>query len=171
MQYTNEILAEHLGKKYNEKAEYIIETHCGAATRVLAGKFKVVGEVPDFSLNEKGTMVVLECVKADALVDRTIAAPVRGIVGQKSAATLNEDTPQSTPGNRPEAVMTPVGESKPLPAPEAKKETIQTEAVEEPPKAKTKTKPVPAPKVVHKHTLTKKAPIVHKGRPIGGKKK
>jgi outer membrane biosynthesis protein TonB len=163
MQYTNEILAEHLGKKFNADAEYIIETHRGAATRVLAGKFKIVGEVPDFSLNEKGTMVVLECVKADALVDRTIAAPVRGIVGQKAAATSVDQTP---PPPEPvvhaeTATMTPVGEAKPLP----------TEEKVEPPKAETK--PVPAPKVVHKHTPAKRVSTAtdRGGKPLGGKKK
>jgi len=63
MQYTPEILAQHLGKNYNPDAHYIIDTHRGASTRILSGRFKIIGEVPDFSLNEKGTMVVLEVME------------------------------------------------------------------------------------------------------------
>lgn len=158
MQYTPEILAEHLGKKYNPDAEYLIETHRGAATRILGGKFKVVGEVPDFSLNEKGTMVVLECVKGDTPVDRSIAAPARGLPGQKSIATAVDQTP-------------------PPPAAVVHEEAIQTEpSVEQVAKPEpVKTKPKQAdPTVIRKSIHVKSPPPTatdRGGKPLGGKKK
>jgi hypothetical protein len=58
-QYTPEILREHLGDKYDPTAEYLVETHRGAAVRCATEELTPVGTVPDFSTNEKGTMVVL----------------------------------------------------------------------------------------------------------------
>jgi hypothetical protein len=57
-------LKEHLGAKFKPDARYIIDTHRGAKTRVSQGTGIVVGEVSDGSLNEEGTMKVVEILPA-----------------------------------------------------------------------------------------------------------
>jgi len=170
MQYTPEILAQHLGKNYNPDAHYIIDTHRGASTRILSGRFKIIGEVPDFSLNEKGTMVVLEVMEplpsdASGGAGRSsIAAPPNTGGGQRSVATRNERTLQSSgTGERSgvEPIVTP--------------EPIKTEPVREPKPEPVKTTPKQAEPAVIPKSIHVKAPTPtatdRGGKPLGGKKK
>lgn len=60
MEYTQEQIKQAVGKSWSAGADYVIDTHRGAASRDLIKEFKRVGEIHDFSLNEKGTMIVLE---------------------------------------------------------------------------------------------------------------
>ena len=62
MDYTPEILKEHLGDAYESDAEYVIETTSSAVARFLDSAYKKVGKVPDSSLNGSGTMVVFKRV-------------------------------------------------------------------------------------------------------------
>jgi hypothetical protein len=159
MQYTTEILAEHLGKKFNPGAEYIIETHRGAATRVLGGKFKIVGEVPDFSLNEKGTMIVLEVIPAEGP-----APALPRPTGVERTVTTSGDASMVQP---PAPIVEP-------PPPVVVHEEAPVEKVE--------TKPIwDKPKVVHKAKTSTKTPAKtpakktvatdRGGKPLGGKNK
>ena len=59
MEYTQDQIKQAVGKHWRPEADYVIDTHRGAASRVGL-RFKRVGEIHDFSLNEKGTMIVLE---------------------------------------------------------------------------------------------------------------
>ena len=121
MQYTTELLAKHLGKKFNPEAAYLIETHSGAMSRVLEGTHKSVGEVPDFSLNEKGTMVVLERRHTPKEhVDSgtsSIEAPTNIPLGQRCIATPVQTV---LPPNPPKARNAPDPTPKPEPKVEAK---------------------------------------------------
>ncbi len=63
MGYTNKFLRATLkqqGIKFEEDAVYIVETHAGVPARLLGGDHEVVAEIPDFSPNEKNTMVLLK---------------------------------------------------------------------------------------------------------------
>ncbi len=59
MGYSPEILTKLLGNKYDRSFDHVIETHQGAARRIAAGTHKKIGEVPDSSDDQNGTMVVL----------------------------------------------------------------------------------------------------------------
>ncbi len=60
MGYTLGALRKSFGKKIRDDREYLIDTHRGAETKIGAGTHTEIGKVPDGSLNEDGTMVVLE---------------------------------------------------------------------------------------------------------------
>ena len=62
MQYTPELLKQHLGRKYEPDADYVIDTHNGAVGRTLDSHWARVGEVPDSAPGEGGTMVVFKRV-------------------------------------------------------------------------------------------------------------
>ncbi len=55
MDYTPEILKEHLGDAYDPDAEYVVDTPNGAVIRAWDSAWKKVGEVPDSRLGNRGT--------------------------------------------------------------------------------------------------------------------
>ena len=62
MPYTDKFIEATLRSQdieYDPEAIYIIETHGGVASRLLEGDHEVVAEIPDFSPNERNTMVLL----------------------------------------------------------------------------------------------------------------
>jgi hypothetical protein len=63
--YTLDDIKNHLGEKFNPEATYILDTHAGARNRIVAGTHRSVGQVPDSTTNENGTMVVLEKLPMD----------------------------------------------------------------------------------------------------------
>ncbi len=63
--YTNKSLQQILGtNKIDLSLEYVLETHRGAKAKLGMGGFREVGKVDDYSLNEEGTMIVLERLPA-----------------------------------------------------------------------------------------------------------
>jgi hypothetical protein len=66
MDYNMEDIKTVLGDKFNPGAEYVLETHRGAAAKKLLD-WVVVGEVPDSTDNDQGTMVIME--KASSIED------------------------------------------------------------------------------------------------------
>ncbi len=65
--YTIQKLQEVLGKTIIKlDGDYVLETHRGAVVKLQSGSFKKIGEVSDYSLNEQGTMVVLEKIPPPA---------------------------------------------------------------------------------------------------------
>ncbi len=58
--YTIADLQKEFGSKINPDRNYVIETHRGAHIKLQTGRFKEIGKVPDYSLNEAGIMIVLE---------------------------------------------------------------------------------------------------------------
>jgi hypothetical protein len=167
MQYTTELLAKHLGSKFDPKATYVIETHAGAASRVMQGTHKSVGEVPDFSLNEKGMMVVLECKHASTpdpsggSGSSSIAAPTNIPLGQRCVATPVPMEKESKTELSGIGIMPIIGEGKPVPEPE-----VKTEPIWDKPKITDRAK-TPAKKTPAKKT----AATDRGGKPLGGKKK
>ena len=59
-QYTMADVQRELGKHFVPEAFYQIATHRAAFNLVSSGTHKVVGELTDFSLNETGTMKILQ---------------------------------------------------------------------------------------------------------------
>jgi hypothetical protein len=59
MRVNEDVLKANLGDKYNPDATYEIVKHRDAYRHELKGN-KVVGEIPDGSQSEKGTMAVVE---------------------------------------------------------------------------------------------------------------
>ena len=97
--YTPEVLKLHLKGKYDPKADYLIETHRGAATRMIQGTHKAVGEVPDFSQNEKGTMVVMEVIPPKVSVAEKVQAVLRPKTPEVPATAV--PTPSSKKSSTP----------------------------------------------------------------------
>jgi hypothetical protein len=62
MEYSMDDIKTELGKKYNPKRKYILETHRGAANKFAQG-WVPVGSVPDSTDNDTGTMVIMESPK------------------------------------------------------------------------------------------------------------
>jgi hypothetical protein len=148
MQYTEAMLKEHLGSKFDPKATYILETHRGAAARVAEGTHKTIGKVPDFSsVSESGTMIVMVKKPVAKVVDPGVGsgisskpAPARQVKANKSFAT-------AVPGKVAPPPPTPKVEEP------VKAKPLTTEEVE----AKVVVKPIWGPKAETKPT-TKKTP-------------
>ena len=62
MQYTPQVLKEHLGDAYESDVEYVIDSHEGAIARSLNSAWEMVGKVPDSRLGDGGTMIVFKLV-------------------------------------------------------------------------------------------------------------
>ena len=78
MDYSIKGLQRILGAdKIKPDGDYLITTHNEAGTKVGQGTHVVVGEVPDSSLNEKSTMVVLERLPAPPPPPSTAPKPRR----------------------------------------------------------------------------------------------
>ena len=61
--YSPAMMKQHLGADvYEPDAEYVLETHKGAFSRVLNPEWLEVGLVPDRASGEEGTMVVFKRV-------------------------------------------------------------------------------------------------------------
>jgi hypothetical protein len=63
MEYSISHIKQTLGKDYDPESDYMLETHRGAINKVLSGEWEIVGELPDATLNDKGTMVIMKRVK------------------------------------------------------------------------------------------------------------
>ena len=60
-EYSMEDIKAELGEKFNPTSTYVLHTHRGAQERCLADhSLQMVGQLPDFSLNEEGTMIIVE---------------------------------------------------------------------------------------------------------------
>lgn len=60
---THEDIKDVLGNKFNSEADYMLSTHRGVTEKVREG-WKPVGELPDATTDQQGTMVILERRKA-----------------------------------------------------------------------------------------------------------
>jgi len=61
MQYSMKYIQDELGEKYNPNSEYRLLTHQGATDRCCSDpNSHIVGQVPDSTLNETGTMIIVE---------------------------------------------------------------------------------------------------------------
>ena len=70
MDYSIKGLQQFFGAdKIRPDGDYLITTHTEAGVKVGLKTHKVVGEVPDSSLNEDSTMVVLERIPPVAVVE------------------------------------------------------------------------------------------------------
>ena len=59
--YTDQDIKDELGLKHNPTSTYVLHTHRSAQECCLAdSNCRVVGQLPDFSLNEIGTMIIVE---------------------------------------------------------------------------------------------------------------
>jgi len=79
MDYTIKGLQAVLGDKIKSGGDYLITTHREAGTLVGQKTHVEVGKVPDASLNEAGTMVVLERVVQKASVKDSVKQAVLGV--------------------------------------------------------------------------------------------
>jgi hypothetical protein len=105
MPYTHKLLEQHLGKKYNPKATYLIETHKGAASRVIEGTHKIVGEISDFAPNETGTMIIMvkqdtktEPIATESIEEKVVVpAPIWGAKATTKPGTTITPKPSGGP--------------------------------------------------------------------------
>jgi hypothetical protein len=166
MQYTDELLEKHLGSKFDPKADYILETHRGAASRVVLGTHVTVGKVPDFSdISESGTMIVMVKKPVPKVPDPGVGSGI----SSKAAPDVKPEPKRSRATPVPTVLPTPKVEE-PVKAPKiaepVKVEPLTTEAVEE----KIVVKPIWGPKAETKPVTTGyKKPTTKK--PSGGSKK